>query len=368
MPTNHIESAMTLSRVERNDPALRHLMVSNLCVTGEGLGCYWPNNSADLARIGDAIGANTQLQRLDIRSVNALIEMDANNAAFFEGIKDNNSIHHLGLYLDPFLGLVRDILNEVVANNNILTSIELDRCTLGNGGTGILTAALTSCTSLKSIRLKDCSIDDDILEEFVSGIIGLHQLRTLDLSGNNFGRAGCEALATLLKESNSNLCHLRLGRNIRIDDNCATILANALKGKNKLKILRFYPNNTITGRGWDAFSEVLCDTSSVNNTFLSNHRLILENHDRFTTNLSSLLRLNLGTDKKQVATQKILRHHTHLDMKPFLEWDLRVLPVAVSWFNRVRDDARNDESNVDAKKLSSIYQFVRALPIECVTP
>jgi len=77
---DHIESAMTLSRVERNDPALRHLMVSNLCVTGEGLGCYWPNNSADLARIGDAIGANTQLQRLDIIRANALMEMSANSA------------------------------------------------------------------------------------------------------------------------------------------------------------------------------------------------------------------------------------------------------------------------------------------------
>mmetsp|Transcript_31402 Transcript_31402/g.58059 ORF Transcript_31402/g.58059 Transcript_31402/m.58059 type:complete len:102 (-) Transcript_31402:457-762(-) len=77
---DHIESAMTLSRVERNDPALRVLTVSNRRVPGSGLSYYWPNNSADLARIGDAIGANTQLQRLDIIRANALMEMSANSA------------------------------------------------------------------------------------------------------------------------------------------------------------------------------------------------------------------------------------------------------------------------------------------------
>ena len=136
----------------------------------------------------------------------------------------------------------------------------------------------------------------------------------------------------LLRDPNGNLKRLNLDRNNRINDNCATILADTLKGNNKLKRLKFSRNNTITGRGWDAFSQVLClcDTSSVNNTFLSNHTLKNLGDVNLPTNLSPLFEVNHGTDKKQVTTQKILRHHTHLDMKPFLEWDLGVLPVAVS--------------------------------------
>ena len=38
--------------------------VSDRLVPGEGLGNYLPNNSADIARIGDTIRANTYLQCL----------------------------------------------------------------------------------------------------------------------------------------------------------------------------------------------------------------------------------------------------------------------------------------------------------------
>ena len=41
-------------------------------------------------------------------------------------------------------------------------------------------------------------------------------------------------------------------------------------------------------------------------------------------------------------------------MGPFLEWNLKVLPIAISWFDRARGHAHDDESNnVDAKKLSA---------------
>ena len=96
-------------------------------------------------------------------------------------------------------------MNGFVANNSNLRGIGLKRCTLGNGGTGVLASAVTRCTNLTHMWLFLCNIDDDILEEFVSGIRGLHQLCTLGLQGNTFGRAGCEALATLLKDHNGNL-------------------------------------------------------------------------------------------------------------------------------------------------------------------
>ena len=95
-------------------------------------------------------------------------------------------------------------------------------------------------------------------------------------------------------------------------------------------------NNAITESGLEAFVEVLCNTSSVSDTLFSNHTL-QDIGDAVSQNkLSSLLELNCNIDKKQVAMQKILRRHASLDMEPFLEWDLKVLPFVVSWFDRAR--------------------------------
>jgi len=51
-------------------------------------------------------------------------------------------------------------------------------------------------------------------------------------------------------------------------------------------------------------------------------------------------------------------------MEPFLEWDLKVLPLAINWFDKARAFSQNDdEENVDARQLSAIYQFARAVPL-----
>jgi hypothetical protein len=66
----------------------------------------------------------------------------------------------------------------------------------------------------------------------------------------------------------------------------------------------------------------------------------------------------------------------HVDMRPFFEWDLRVLPIAVTHFERARSIEINGvggmvtrqnsyprrKTSVDKHKLSAIYQFIRAMP------
>ena len=143
------------------------------------------------------------------------------------------------------------------------------------------------------------------------------------------------------------------------------IFANALASNRKLKTLDLCDNG-ITAEGWSSFSKVLCDTSSVNNTFLSNHTLESLGHGVQITCLpmsESLLALNRSSeDKKQVAMKKILKHHQHFDMQPFFEWDLKVLPLAVDWFERARSIEAIDEAGIDKRKLDAIYQFIRAMP------
>ena len=142
--------------------------------------------------------------------------------------------------------------------------------------------------------------------------------------------------------------------------------ANALANNHKLHTLHLRYNPSITAEGWRAFSKILCNTSSVKATFLSNHTLLnLGGEVLGNEMIRPLLGLNERNDKKKVATIKILQNHVDFDMLPFFEWEFKVLPLALSWLERASSYTmpRDFEPNIDRRKLSTIYQFVRGMPL-----
>jgi len=60
-----------------------------------------------------------------------------------------------------------------------------------------------------------------------------------------------------------------------------------------------------------------------------------------------------------------LQNHNDFDMLPFFEWEFKVLPLVLGWLERasVCDMPRDFEPNIDKRKLSTIYQFVRGMPV-----
>ena len=68
-------------------------------------------------------------------------------------------------------------------------------------------------------------------------------------------------------------------------------------------------------------------------------------------------------------------------MNPLFEWELKMLPVAVRWFDKARSCpaqftfSHNVMENIqrqlqmiaytELRKLLAVYEFVRAMPIEC---
>ena len=224
-------------------------------------------------------------------------------------------------------------------------------------------AALVHHTSeIHTLALCNTGIDDEGVDVLL-GAITNSGLSVLDLSSNQITARGCQSLAALLENPNCNLEKLFFYQN-NIGDEGAHFFANAMTSNRKLTILNLYDNG-ITTMGWSGFSKVLCDTSSVNNTYLSNHTL--ESLGVMTGNecgaLLTLLALNRSSEnKKHVALRKILKHHQHFDMKPFFEWELKVLPTAVSWFERARSLEDIYGRAIDKQKLSVIYQFIRAMP------
>ena len=225
-------------------------------------------------------------------------------------------------------------------------------------------------TQLETLDLSYMGIDDEGVSVLVGGLANSN-LCVLDLSKNQITARGCERLAPLLANPNSNLEQLFLYNN-NIGNEGAIIFANALTTNNKLKRLNLIDNG-ITAEGWSSFSKVLCDTSSINKTHNSNHTL--ENlaliREGMPADVQTSLALNASSgDKKEVAMKKIMTYHQHFDMQPFFEWDLKVLPIAISWFERAQFIQNVDQTGIGKHKLGAIYQFIRAMPdaIEQLTP
>ncbi|KAL7543376.1 hypothetical protein ACHAXR_013103 [Thalassiosira sp. AJA248-18] len=356
-------------RIERNDPTLTELWICRSVPDDFGssrhVGVCVCVDNADFVWPGDSIGKNTSLKSVELRGYH-----DLGNASrtFFDGFKRNESIGELRLKdCNLSEGAGHGILDAFGQNDNILKEMSLLRCAIGNAGISGLTATLAKSTSLRQITLIMCNIDDGILEKVIAAVKEQHQLKLLDLSSNSVGIDGCKSLATLLQNPNSALGTLALDRN-SIGNDGAIVLANALRNNEKLEELHLDRNHGITTAGWDAFSRALCNTASINGTYYSNHTLQrLEEFDSGTvpSELSYALELNRRSDKREVAIKKILRCHRHFDMNPFFEWDLKVLPFVIDWFDRARAYA-GKSATIDATMLSAMFHFIRAMPMQFV--
>jgi len=361
---------------------------------------------------------------------------------FFRGLSRNKSIERLLFCCSNLSGCdIFQMLRPFFKNTTSLTAFEVEDCHIGAEGCRSLSLAVGASkkASLKSFQVINCEIEDEQLVEIILALSMHPQLETLYLSGNNLGRNGCAALGTLLRWTTAQLntlnlsdnaiddegiealmaglTHsrqlkkLRLSRNssiaargwkalstllesssrledltlvsVGIGDEGATSFANALARNCTLKNLILHGNPAITSEGWAAFSKLVCDTSSVNKTFLSNHTLRSVKSesvriDGLPGDLFSSLSLNQREDKKKIAMIKILRHHTDIDLQPFFEWEFKLLPLVMNWLDAASDatewhassnqgiafaDLQLLERNyINERKLSAIYQFVRGMP------
>ena len=192
----------------------------------------------------------------------------------------NNSIGEQGLQ-DLVRGLVNCNIEELDLSDNMLTE--------SVSGMRALGTLARRTTSMCSLNLCDTSLTDEGLQSFAEGIAncGMKQrcnLKELDLSHNRSITAnGLASLSLLFRAEHSTLCAIDL-HGMNICDDGAAALANGLVGNKSLTTLeidigtvryRDYSSvSNITARGWAAFSRLLCDNSSVNNTYLSNHTLV----------------------------------------------------------------------------------------------
>ena len=317
---------------------------------------------------------NTHLTMMEVR-LTQLVGHPV--TGFYDGLKQNSSIHKLKLHCSNSNvadnGVAHEILKVYQENKN-LTELWINNADLQNGGDRIVAATLRNSINLKHIDLHECNMTDEQLLPMADAIRGHRSLVQLYLRRNRIGRSGCDAIATLLEDPNSNLHTLGLQSN-DIGNEGATILINSLGNNTKLRklYLNANPIDQCTG---DEFTRILCNKSNINSMYSSNHTLEqLGLSHGVGYHLFSLLTMNEGTNKGHVAIKKILKYHPNIDMEPLFEWnmegdgerDLKALPYIISWFERAKEaiagDERGGSCSIDAKKLSAIYQFARAMPL-----
>jgi hypothetical protein len=359
---------------------------------------YLPEEGDEINEFFNGMSQNRSIKHLDI---NCEIGDDCWNrlGSFFE---NNRNLSHVDV--EGFIFGHEDAQNLASAlgrmHHNSLKDLSMDQCGIGDEGLAEIATTLTSQSQLTNLRLYDNNIgregcialgntlsrwpnsnnletlhidynviNDEGLQALVSGLMHCRSLKELDLGWNRSITAdGLRSLLPLLQSEAHSLERLDLCR-IDFGDDGAIALAEGLRGNSSLKELRLSPNEAgITAAGWSAFSRLLCDTSTVNSTYQSNHTLTKigdirnEGTPQYILDYLALNKSKL-TDAS-ICKRKILRSHPDLDMEPFFKLKMKFLPAVISWLQTSRPSRLGTESNKNSasRKLSALYKFVRGMP------
>jgi len=252
-------------------------------------------------------------------------------------------------------GLVNCNLEEFNLSNNMFSVL----------GLRSLGELVQRATRLKSLNLCGNTIDDEGLQCLVEDMPNCCSLQTLYLSGNHLiTSVGLRYIAPFFQSDKCCLKELWL-RGINFGDEGVVALANGLIGNESLINLRFDLSG-ITARGWATFSRLLCDTSSVNNTYLSNHTLeTIGGFGMQEDTPPDILKYLTLNKFGAAAIFKILKNHPDIDIEPLFQWKLKCLPLVVTWLEMARPCRCIVEESTEVfqcRQLSALYKFVRGMP------
>ena len=311
---------------------------------------------------------NCRLEHLDLGEMN--IDEDG-MAVLATGLASLPSLKWLKLW-DTSIGEqgLQDLVGSLVNCN--LEELRLSSNMLMDSVSGLrsLGTLVRKTTSMRVLNLCD-SLTDEGLRSFVEGVANCCNLTVLRLSRNRSITAnGLASLSSLFRTEYCSLRTLYLF-NMNIGDDGAAALANGLVGNKSLEHLAINEVSDITARGWAAFSRLLCDTSSVNNTYLSNHTLVFlggYGTQDIPQDILQYLKLN-GSHNQAAAICKILQSHPDIDVTPLFEFNLKCLPLVVAWLEKAKSnlDKVNESSDVfQCRQLSAVYNFIRGMPLLAV--
>ena len=365
---------LTLMVSALSDLELQHLVQLDLSLS---------HINADGARaISDVISHSKTIQTLDLERLHTTEDAWAIMLPACLGHTSslrNVYLHHNSDITDTIMLASANALK----NNCTLETLYMSRCmSVTPAGWMALSCVFGStCSVLKKVVLWGNNIDDAAIAAFANGLSRNETLEELNLClCEPVTSTGWQAFSRVLGSTNSVLRNLEVSNRF-INDDVVTVFANELSGNEKSKLTHLELNFSslsdlpVTNVGWNSILNLLCDTSSIDATWSSNHTLTylgpilfddsdVEDEDesvgddgRVVTLLDivELLEMNEHKDKKQVARWKVIENHfsEDFDVNATLGFEQKLLPRVISWFGR------------DSLGCPAIYNIIRTMPELC---
>jgi len=211
-------------------------------------------------KCGKVIGGSKRLKELQFSGISDEVMSGDFQDVFIE-VPSNRSICTLDFERCNLVnGEIFGMLRPFFKNNYNFESLKLNRCDLGHNGHRFLMIALSEFASLREFELSRCGTDH---YGFCFQPLTNHSgLVKLSLRENRIDKNGCDALATLLQDPESELAELSL-IDSELDDEKAVILASGLTKNSSLKKLALNKNPFISEIGWKAIFATLESSACV---------------------------------------------------------------------------------------------------------
>ena len=203
---------------------------------------------------------------------------------------------------------------------------------------------------LVNLSVGSNTIDDDGMQLLMPLVSSMSSLKCLNLRCNrSVTPVGWQALTGLIQSPNFVLRELYLNSNgLKFGLDLLIDFTSALTHNKTLETLYVEHNSgdengndVITNRGRAAVCKLLCNKTSIMDTYNSNHTLKeVSIYDNTPDDTESYLNLNENKDKAEVARQKILQTHFSTEdldsskLQVLLDMELEMMPTAVEWIGR----------------------------------
>jgi len=259
-------------------------------------------------------------------------------------------------------------LGNLLGSMSSLKTLKMDCLVCPNGSDDIapqdwqtlFTSLQDSNLGLVRLDLNQSNLDNEGMELLIQLVTSMTSMKHLSLKNNSVTPTGWRPLTDYLQSPNFALEVLYLDGST-INDDTVIAFATALAYNRTLKFLSLDDctdddgNDLITERGWEAVSTLVCNKSSIMDTYNSNHTLEYLGEMNLPDDLPSYLELNKNKHKVEVPRQKILLTHFSdvydtSEMQEFLDMELEVMPNAIEWIGR------------DIFGLFAMYNLMRRLP------
>ena len=222
------------------------------------------------------------------------------------------------------------------------------------------------------------NIDDEGMQLLIRMVSSMSSLAHLNLNeSRRVTPIGWQALVAYLQSPNFALKRLHLSDNVYNDDMIIAFTSALVHNKTleRLSLGGIYdeedenPLVGLTKRGWEAVSTLLCNKTSIMDTYNSNHTL--QNlgecdSEEFGDKLYPYLGVNENKDKAEVARQKILQTHFSTDedggnskIQMLLDMELEMMPTTIAWIGR---PVHHDWKGTNVSGLSIMFNLLRMVP------